>query len=277
MYGLHDVEHGIDHISDVVGGGPERRKAEDAANKQAAAEEQQNQMLQSALDTARAYDTQQQQLGGQWYDTQTGAARTDDAAHLAALNDLSGNADRMYNELTDNARYNANDYSQAADQASADVSQQYGTAADETRRNLLRYGVNPNSSDFTRFEHQSNLDKAKAAAGAINSGRLSMRQNEKSNLASAISAGLGAKMNANTAALNNRSELLGINDPRIGLPSTELMQQNANANAYGNRAGLYGNASANYYSHQNDVLGDVIGAGAQVIGAGLGSGARPKA
>lgn len=110
--------------------------------------------------------------------------------------DIVGNADRMYDELTDNARYSDADYQQASDLASANVLQSFDKARGSARRNMLRYGGDPNSSDFARFENQSALDQALAESGAVNTSRRAMKSEERGRLNSAIMAGLTARANA---------------------------------------------------------------------------------
>jgi hypothetical protein len=110
--------------------------------------------------------------------------------------DIVGNADRMYDELTGNARYSDADIQAAVDVASGDVAQNYDRATGMARRNMLRYGGNPNSSDFARFESNSALDEALAQVMAQNDTRRKMRADERDRMERAIQAGLGARGSA---------------------------------------------------------------------------------
>lgn len=150
----------------------------------------------SAYDEALTYaDDYGNQIGGyadQYSDQVLGDAQ-------GYQSDITGNADRMYDELTGNAKYTDADYADALGSSSADVVQSFGKARDMTRRNAMRYGVNPNSSDFARMEVQSGLDQAKAEAGAQNTTRRGMKTDERNRMRDAISQGLTARGSALTS------------------------------------------------------------------------------
>lgn len=152
--------------------------------------------------TGNAYDAEGRLLGNanDLYSELTGNA--DQYGGMVTSNaqgyqgDIVGNADRMYDELTDNARYSDEDYQQASDFASANVLQSFDKARGSARRNMLRYGGDPNSSDFARFENQSALDQALAESGAVNTSRRAMKSEERGRLNDAIMAGLTARAGA---------------------------------------------------------------------------------
>lgn len=152
--------------------------------------------------TGLAYDANGQMVGNaeDLYSELTGNAAEYGGAALDNAYEYGGeaigNADRMYDELTGNARYSDTDYQAATDAASADVVQSFGKARDMTRRNMMRYGGNPNSSDFARFESGSALDQAAAEAGAVNTTRRSMKSEERGRLNDAILRGLTARAGA---------------------------------------------------------------------------------
>lgn len=110
--------------------------------------------------------------------------------------DIVGNADRMYDELTGNARYSDAEYQDAIGAASADVVQSFDKSRGLARRNMMRYGANPNSSEFARMESESALDQALAEANGMNTTRRSMRSEERSRLNDAILNGLTARASA---------------------------------------------------------------------------------
>jgi hypothetical protein len=58
-----------------------------------------------------------------------------------------------------------------AAQAAADVNRAYSGSLDQSQRQMERMGVNPNSGKFAGLTNEINLNKAKDAAGAMNTAR----------------------------------------------------------------------------------------------------------
>ncbi len=152
--------------------------------------------------TGLAYNASGEIQGNAWdlYGELTGNAQMYGEGALdnaySFQSDILGNADRTYNELTDNARYSEQDYLDATGAASGDVVQSFDKSRGITRRNAMRYGLNPNSSEFSRMESDSAIDQALAEAGAVNTTRRSMKNEERGRLDSAIRAGLSARADA---------------------------------------------------------------------------------
>lgn len=319
-----------------VSGSNQRQDAKKSQKKSEEAMATQAGMMQQALDYAKERDTQQLGYATDWYDEQRRLAAEDDARRagitgrmydnasslstellgnadeyggmgLRAADEyrtgIMGNADRLYNELTDNARYSDFDYQDATGVASADVVQAFNKARQTTRRNAQRMGLDPNSSDFARMESRGSLDQAAAEADAMNRTRRNMKHEERGRLNDAIMSGLTARGNAITQGygavdnaqryagnlkrdayttgrnamdsvyrtdLGNRSGMMGLADPRMGLSSATLNQLNNNITGYGGQAAQYGNMANSQLQAGQAMMGDLIGAGAMIGGAMIG-------
>lgn len=308
------------------------QNAKDAAGNQAAASAEQTALQRDQFDWQKARDENQQELGGAWYDWQKGIAGQDDARRYA-LNDQNftnaqdyadesmQNAGLTYDELTgnaydaqgnlvsdaydssqqlmDNAQYSDADYLDAEGQASADVTQAFDKAQGMTRRNLMAYGIDPNSSQFINSQAGGGLAQAGAEVNAINSGRRSMRDTERNRVRDAITTGHGMRSNATTAGtgmvnsavlagrsaiggavangrgaigdalktnMSTRSEQLGLIDPRIGMPSTAGNVLGQMANTQGQNANNWGAQAAASNQAASNALAAGIGGAAQIYG-----------
>lgn len=145
---------------------------------------------------------------GLYYDEQTGNAYDAEGQLMGNAEELyanmTGDASRYSQDMLDSAQYSDDEYQQAAGQGSADVAQSFAKAREATRRNMLRAGINPNSSQYADQEIQSGNDEALAEAGTINSERRRMRAEARGATRDALTAGYGARTSAETTGRDAR-------------------------------------------------------------------------
>lgn len=110
---------------------------------------------------------------------------------------LADDAMQTSGQLMDNAQFSEDDYLQEAGRATADVSQAFGKSRDAARRNMMRYGIDPNS--MAGLETSSAMDQALAEADVVNRGRRDMRNVEQGRIRDALTTGYGMRNSATQA------------------------------------------------------------------------------
>lgn len=228
----------------------------------------QKEQMQFGLDTARtAWDQSQ----------------ADRRYSLERRGELTSLQDRMIGDANSfNAEAKGEQY---AAQATADVGMQAEMARRAQTRGLQRMGVNPNSGKMLAMQSQMGLSEAAAKAGASNKVREAARlegyglTDRASNALSGYPAmgmattGSGAGFGANGLNLANQG-LAGVNSG-WGAAATGAGAMGSNATGMFNAQAQY-KLAADKQAADNDPFASILGAGAQLGAAWLGSDRRLK-
>lgn len=166
-------------------------------------------LLPQIYDNAQMTMDEVMSNAGLTYDQLTGNAYDAQGQLVGNANDLyshlTSGADQYSQDLLKNAQYSDADYQQAAGASASDVTQSFAKAREATRRNMLRAGINPNSSQFANQEIQSGNDQALAEANAINAERRKMKLESRANTQNALTAGYDARTNAEITGRNAKA------------------------------------------------------------------------
>lgn len=148
--------------------------------------------------------------------------------------------------LQDNWIAEANAYdsperkSMAADEAVADVRQQFALGRQQNERQMAAVGVNPNSGRYQSSANRMQTTEALAAAGGANAARRRVEDTGRSLKASAINMGSGLAVNPGTSmGLSNSAGSVGMN---------------AGMNGINNAAGMVAGGAQTAMQGQNNLM-----------------------
>lgn len=223
--------------------------------------------IKDLLDHAKDVDQRDYDLRKDYFDWQKQTATEADAERKTISDEMLADA-----RLTDDK------VNQAVGKAVTDVEQAYASTDAENRRSLARMGVNPNSERALSVRGKDTLAKAATIAGAKNITRQNMRALSEDRL-----------NNARLVRIGMQPLQLGVGNSQAGGPNYTL-------GAMGSMAATQGNIAAGARSQYNADRGydlskrqldlterqisamdhnaltrDTLGAGAQIIGAYVGS------
>lgn len=187
--------------------------------------------------------------------------------------------------LSDVKRFDSKAYKdQLVGQALADTQAQFDGAQQQQLRGLARMGVNPNSGKFQALSNQTAIAKATAMASAANKTRqaadqigLSTKMQMYGGLrglaglgATNAQLGLGAMSTANQSAGAMGSAAGGY----LGANNSALAAYNSGVSAGISGLGAYNQLQQNAVKINNDAdpFASILGAGSQILSAGIGAG-----
>lgn len=161
----------------------------------------------------------------------------------------------------------------AADEAVADVRQQFALGRQQNERQMAAVGVNPNSGRYQSSANRMQATEALAAAGAANSARRIGEDTARSLRASVINMGQGLAVNPGTSmGLSNSAGSTGMNAGMNGITSAAGMVAGGAQTAMQGQNGImnglnmqYQNQMNAWSANQNRIAGIASGLG-QVAG-----------
>jgi hypothetical protein len=161
----------------------------------------------------------------------------------------------------------------AADEAVADVRQQFALGRQQNERQMAAVGVNPASGRYQSSANRMQTTEALAAAGGANAARRRVEDTGRNLRASAINMGQGLAVNPGTSmGLSNSAGSTGMNAGMNGINSAAGMVAGGAQTAMQGQQGIVNGLNAQYQNQlrawqaQNQWISDV----AQGVGTGAG-------
>jgi hypothetical protein len=161
----------------------------------------------------------------------------------------------------------------AADEAVADVRQQFALGRQQNERQMAAVGVNPNSGRYQSSANRMQTTEALAAAGGANAARRRTEDTGRNLRASAINMGSGLAVNPGTSmGLSNSAGSTGMNAGMNGVSSAAGMVAGGAQTAMQGQQGMINGLTAQFnqqmqgYQARNAFLGDLAGAAGSVAG-----------
>lgn len=161
----------------------------------------------------------------------------------------------------------------AADEAVADVRQQFALGRQQNERQMAAVGVNPNSGRYQSSTNRMQTTEALAAAGGANAARRRTEETGRSLRASAINMGAGLSVNpATSMQISNSAGSTGMAAGVNGVSSAAGMVANGAGMAMDGQRGIVAGLNM---QHQNQMqgwqanqsrIGSIAGALGQVAG-----------
>jgi hypothetical protein len=161
----------------------------------------------------------------------------------------------------------------AADEAVADVRQQFALGRQQNERQMAAVGVNPNSGRYQSSANRMQTTEALAAAGGANAARRRAEDTGRSLRASAINMGSGLAVNPGTSmGLSNSAGSTGMNAGMNGVSSAAGMVAGGAQTAMQGQSGIMNGLNMQYQNQMNawsarqNQIGSALGAVGQVAG-----------
>lgn len=161
----------------------------------------------------------------------------------------------------------------AADEAVADVRQQFALGRQQNERQMAAVGVNPASGRYQSSANRMQVTEALGAAGAGNAARRRVEDTGRSLKASAVNMGQGLAVNPGTSmGISNGAGSTGMNAGMNGVSSAAGMVSGGAQTAMQGQNNLMNGLNMQFnqqmqgYQAKNAFLGDIAGA----VGTGAG-------
>lgn len=168
----------------------------------------------------------------------------------------------------------------AADEAVADVRQQFALGRQQNERQMAAVGVNPASGRYQSSANRMQTTEALAAAGGANAARRRTEDVGRNLRASAINMGAGLAVNPGTSmGLSNSAGSTGMNAGMNGVSSAAGMVSGGAQTAMQGQQGIMNGLNAQYqnqlsaWQSRQGFLGDIAGGLGTAIGYGIKAGA----
>jgi hypothetical protein len=161
----------------------------------------------------------------------------------------------------------------AADEAVADVRQQFALGRKQNERQMAAVGVNPNSGRYQSSANRAQTTEALAAAGAANAARRNTEATGRSLRASSIDMGRGLSVNPGTSfQMGTNAGSTGMNAGMNGISNAANMVANGASTAMQGQRNLASTLNNQYQNNlrawqgSQSLLGDIAGAAGSVAG-----------